>query len=768
MNTAMRWLLPAVACAFLAVLAWVLLPGRPMAFSMMLLLLLVCCLVLLLFYSRTGKSQELASSESLAHGFHSVSDNLPAAILRTAYDERRPVDYVSEHIQKLAGYAPESFLKNGRDFVSIILPDDRHRVAARIQEAAAEAREFVAEYRIMHADGVVRWVQERGRLFEMESGTRIDSVLVDIMDRKRAEKDNNQRKWLDKGLEELDRSLHSASSIEKVMDSAMEDMRRYFGVDRAWLLAQAGDSLVEWESVAERTSMEFPGLKALDRKLVMDNTMSAMQKKLMDIDGPLAADPTTEWDVPKLLKRNFSVRSMLVMCFRSSDGHLWAVGLHQCSHDKIWKPAEMSLFKEMVRRLSDAINRLQTRQDLNESEERFRIYTDQAPLGIAVLQDNRFQYVNHAFAEIFGYESKEMLTFDREDILALVHDDDRRLVSEQMAVKQGAAGNAVENYTFRHLRKDGSEGWVEIHSLTVMQDGQPADLIMLMDITRRRELEQKAAKTSNELEALVQARTASLVDKSRELEKANARLLQLDKMKSSMLTTVSHDLRTPLTSVIGFTKLLRKDILSMRKDEAVCDEHGTLTERVLKNLDIIEDEGNHLTRLVGDFLDLSKLETGGLEWDDSAIDPVETLMVAARRGERLFAEDGQVEFTWDIPESLPTMNADPKRLEQVLNNLIGNAAKFTEKGQVQLKASSEDDQLVIQVRDTGRGVPEDEKERIFERFHRVEQGDTLRRTRRGSGLGLAICREIVDHYNGTMEVSSTLGRGSTFTVRLPV
>lgn len=767
MNTAMRWLLPAVSVASLTGLAWVLLPGQPLAFALLLLLALAGGLMLFADFPKRG-GEKTGAEAPTAHGSHSVGENIPAVILRTTHDDRRPVDFVSDHIAKLSGHAPETFTEQGRDFVSVMLPDDRQRVLSKIRDAVETFEEYVVEYRIMHADGVVRWVQERGRPFEMKSGTRLDAVLLDIMDRKKAEKDHNQRKWLEKGLEELDRSLRSGHSVESVMDSAMEDMRRYFGVDRAWLLTQAMDSLVEWEVVAERTSMEYPGLKALGKKLVMDNTMSSMLKKLMQMEGPLSADPTTEQQVPKLLRRDFSVRSMMVICFSSTDGRMWALGLHQCSHDKIWKPAEVDLFKEMARRMGDTVNRLQTRQDLSESEERFRVYTDQAPLGIAVLKEDRFQYVNPAFAEIFGYEPDEMLAFDRQSILGLVHENDRKLVSEQMAVKQGAPGNAVENYTFRNLRKDGSEGWVEIHSLTVMQDGQPADLVMLMDITRRRELEQKAAQTSTELEALVQARTASLVDKSRELEKANARLLQLDKMKSSMLTTVSHDLRTPLTSVIGFTKLLRRDIMSMRKDETVCDEHGALTERVLKNLDIIEDEGNHLTRLVSDFLDLSKLETGGLEWNDSPMDPAEILMVAARRGERLFAEDGQVEFQWDIPETLPTLNADPKRLEQVLNNLLGNAAKFTEKGQIQLKAATEDDQLVVQVRDTGRGIPEDEKERIFERFHRVEQGDTLRRTRRGSGLGLAICREIIDHYNGTMEVNSTLGKGSTFTVRLPI
>ncbi|MBW2167890.1 MAG: HAMP domain-containing histidine kinase [Deltaproteobacteria bacterium] len=271
------------------------------------------------------------------------------------------------------------------------------------------------------------------------------------------------------------------------------------------------------------------------------------------------------------------------------------------------------------------------------------------------------------------------------------------------------------------------------------------------------------------LEQKVEARTKDLVKKASELEEANRRLKELDQMKSNFLSSVSHELRTPLTSVLGFAKLIRKDFakffVPLAQGEEKAEKKAT---RINENLGIIMREGERLTRLINDVLDLAKIESGRFEWRDTVFPVGEAIKQAVQAASGQFVQKPDVKFSMNIPQDLPHIKADPDRLVQVIINLLNNAAKFTEQGHVGVDAVARaDGWLEVGVHDTGTGIPPDDIDKVFNKFHQVTKGDTLKDKPNGSGLGLAICRQIIERYGGRIWAESKVGKGSKFTFILP-
>ncbi len=288
------------------------------------------------------------------------------------------------------------------------------------------------------------------------------------------------------------------------------------------------------------------------------------------------------------------------------------------------------------------------------------------------------------------------------------------------------------------------------------------------EVTERRRAEEELAWLNRDLEGEVAVRTAELAGKARELKEANLRLLELDELKSAFLSSVSHELRTPLTSVLGFTKLITRDFeasfLPLAQDE-LQQKKGL---RIRGNLRIIEQEGERLTRLINDFLDLTKIESGRIEWCDREMDLADAARRALASVRGLFAQNPAVRLAFSSVPNLPPVLADPDRLEQVLINILNNAAKFTSAGRVDVAVGRAPDGYVrITVADTGVGIPPEDRDKIFDKFHQVVHRDTLREKPQGTGLGLAICRQIVRHYGGRIWAEANEAGGSTFVMDLP-
>jgi len=424
-------------------------------------------------------------------------------------------------------------------------------------------------------------------------------------------------------------------------------------------------------------------------------------------------------------------------------------------------------FRLMSAEIEGRENKLQAmNMTLQEAEEKYRGIFENAIEGIfQATPDGVLRRANPAMARIFGYESlDEFLSNVRSLSSRIMVNPDRMQDFYDQVRDQGE----IKRFEAEYYRRDGKTIWGSLNARAIYGDSGEIILIegILEDITDRKKAEQDLADLNRHLEQLVRERTEDLVTKARELEEANQRLRELDEMKSAFLSSVSHELRTPLTSILGFSKLLHKEFaknfLPLAKDEQTLVMKG---ERIQENLSIISHEGERLTRLINDVLDLNKIESGRMGWRDERLNMTEVVDVAVNSVTGMFTQPN-VELITEIDPGLPTVIADPDRMQQVLINLLNNAAKFTEKGGVTVRAFPRFGQVRVEIADTGLGIDPEDQAQIFEKFHQT-RSDTMEDKPKGTGLGLTICREIIEHYGGRIWVESEIKTGSTFIFTLP-
>ncbi len=406
----------------------------------------------------------------------------------------------------------------------------------------------------------------------------------------------------------------------------------------------------------------------------------------------------------------------------------------------------------LLRQLDDSM------LSIRQAEERYRSIFENAVEGIfQSTPDGRILGASPSMAAILGYDSPQDLMDSLSDLARQMYVIPENRAEYKRILEERGRITGFETMLYR---KDGTICWVSISARCVRDArGEPAWYEgFMLDITQRKEAQEELDQMNRHLESLVEERTEELAQRARELEILNARLVEMDNIKSDFLSSVSHELRTPLTSILGFSKLISKSMASIGSEENL----ERKVERALSNLGIIIQEGERLTRMVDDFLDLSKIEAGRLAWNDQPVTSRDIATRAAEAAAGAFAEKPGVELRLELGEEQPLL-VDPDRLLQVLINLLNNAAKFTPTGEVVLRVlPGAGGRVRFEVQDTGVGILPEELGKIFDKFHQVRQKDTLQDKPRGTGLGLAICRQIVEHYGGKLQAVSEPGRGSTF------
>jgi signal transduction histidine kinase len=264
------------------------------------------------------------------------------------------------------------------------------------------------------------------------------------------------------------------------------------------------------------------------------------------------------------------------------------------------------------------------------------------------------------------------------------------------------------------------------------------------------------------LETRVQERTRELEELNAALNRANAELTELDRLKSNFLATVSHEFKTPLTSIKAFAEILHDEL----------EQQGAPAE-MRRFLRIIDSESDRLARLIKNVLDLSRIESGRMVWKMTDF-PVCQVIDAAVDGLLPALQQKQIQLERELAAGEARVHADQDRLQEVLANVLDNAIKASEAGQrivigCQAGEANGDGRLAmlrIWVRDFGHGIPAEQLEKIFDRFHQVSTHG--RRRKGGTGLGLAISREITEHHGGRIWAESEPGHGATFHIALPL
>ena len=251
------------------------------------------------------------------------------------------------------------------------------------------------------------------------------------------------------------------------------------------------------------------------------------------------------------------------------------------------------------------------------------------------------------------------------------------------------------------------------------------------------------------------AKTIRHVEVLREAQRRQAENLQLElasQHKSQFLANMSHELRTPLNAILGYTELILDSI------------YGEMPQKARDVLDRVQRNGRHLLGLINDVLDLSKIEAGQLSLslaDYSLKDVVHGVYSAVEP----LALEKKIALKVEVPSDLPPGRGDERRLTQVLLNLVGNAIKFTDNGEVVIRATATNGSFNLSVRDTGPGISEADQAKLFQEFQQAD--NSITRKKGGTGLGLAISKRIIEMHGGRIWVESREGQGSTFSFTLP-
>jgi PAS domain S-box-containing protein len=399
------------------------------------------------------------------------------------------------------------------------------------------------------------------------------------------------------------------------------------------------------------------------------------------------------------------------------------------------RTAELQEANEKLKK--EIAERIFVQQALVEREVQYRDLVESAnSIILRWLPDGTVVFFNRFAQSFFGYNEEEIVGQNIVGTIVAAEDstgnDRRRLAADIVARPEAHVRNVNEN-----TRKNGERVWVAWANKPILaKDGGIAEILSIgADITQ-------LVRTERELRQAMD-----------ELARAKESAETADRLKSAFLATMSHELRTPLNSIIGFTGILLQGMV------------GPLNGEQRKQLDMVHGSAVHLLSLIGDVLDISKIEAGQLSVVSEPIQVTSSIRKVVE-AVRPLAEKKGLRLDVEISPEVGTIYSDTRRLEQVLLNIMGNAVKFTEKGGVSVKCSNAADGIVVQVADTGIGIKKEDIDGMFKPFHQIDTG--LSRKYEGTGLGLSISKKLVELLGGEIWVTSEVDKGSTFGFRLPI
>jgi PAS domain S-box-containing protein len=418
--------------------------------------------------------------------------------------------------------------------------------------------------------------------------------------------------------------------------------------------------------------------------------------------------------------------------------------------DFVTKPIHPPVLRRRVRRLLEAS---WAEKALRESEKKYRSVVENVREVIFQTNVNGdWTFLNPAWTTLTGFAVEESLETNFQNY---VYPDDRELhqeVWQSLIVGKKASCR----HELRYLTKTGECRWVAIHAhSTLVTNGTITGLSgIIQDITKRRLAEAlEKEKVRLETEIIERKRTEKMIRNTLEKEK------ELGELKSRVITTISHEFRTPLTTILGSAELVKN--YSQNWSE----------EKKLKHLQRIEESVEHMTKVLNDVILIGQAEAGQLQFNPTQLD-VETITREIFEDWRRSIESQQGRKNYITPTLMFSSqgdnsqgNLDETLLRQILMNLVSNAVKFSPKGgTVHLDLVCQQGQVIFQIQDEGIGIPLEEQERIFETFYRASNVGTIQ----GIGLGVAIAKKCVDLLGGQMTLESQVDVGTTFTVTLPL
>lgn len=491
----------------------------------------------------------------------------------------------------------------------------------------------------------------------------------------------------------------------------------FFATGLLWGWAIFGYRLMNIMPIARDTVVEHmkDGMLVLDfENRIVDINPAAEQiigQNVDDIVGKNAADVLSPWQDVAIPYENVDQANDEITVTRGENTFYYDLQITPLLNRQGERTGRLILLRNITKR--------------KHTEDAYYTLVNQTAQGLVILQNMKIQFANPALSEITGIPLDELISAPISKLMHNIHPDDLSTLMHSLS--------EASQIELRFLGFEDEVRWFEFSATQIQYQGALAIQAVISDITRRK----------NSEDILRQARD--------EAEEAN-------RAKSTFLANMSHEIRTPLSAIIGYSEMLH--------EQATIKGEEKLAGR-LKNIELA---AYHLLSILNDILDISRIESGKMELHKNILNMqslLDTLLITTRP----LVTRNNNRFIVETADNLGDMVGDATKIKQILTNLLSNAGKFTTGGEITLQVSREvisdnNEQMIFIVKDTGIGMAPEVIPQLFEPF--IQADDSLTREHGGTGLGLAITQRICDMMNGSIEVESQPGEGSTFTVRLPI
>jgi len=606
------------------------------------------------------------------------------------------------------GYSLEELI--GKNYEAVTLAEDMSKVFEAynsVYRTGQPARNF--RYRVVRQDGSLSFFETSAFPLRNDKGEIIGfrGISRDITDRKLVEE-----------------ALRTLEEQHRIFVELTSDYVYVFRVD------PTGQPVLEWISEAfERmtgyTVEEFRAQPSPFENIHPDDRLATVENHRRVMEGETTVIET------RIIVKHGEVRWV-----RNYARPIW-----DNSHSRV-----VAIYGAA----QDITERKKAEEAVRRNERVLNLFVEHSPAAIAMF-DRDMKYIVASRRYLVDYNLGEQNLIGRSHYEVFPEMPDRWKEIHRRCLA-GAIEKADED---PFQRKDGRLDWVrwEIQPW-YEKEGEIGGTILFSEvITERKEAEQELTKYREHLEELVKERTAELEAKTEELQQANIRLQEVDRLKSVFLASMSHELRTPLNSIIGFTGIILQGM------------SGEISWEQRKQLTMVKNSANHLLSLINDVLDISKIEAGRVELSLEEFRLNDVVSEVADDFSIAVSEKG-LELIVEVPENV-VLFSDKRRVKQVLMNLVSNAVKFTERGAVKIAARVLDgEKLELCVSDTGIGIKEEDMSRLFEPFQQVDM--SLRKRHEGTGLGLYLTRKLADLLGGDVSAKSRDIKGSEFTFTIPL
>ena len=654
--------------------------------------------------------------------FTGLFDNLPGIVYKCRYDHDWTMEFISNGCFELTGYRVSDLLENAKlSYNDLILPEDREMVWKDVEKGVQTKQSYTLEYRIRTAEGKIKWVWEKGKAIYSADGKvkHLEGFINDITEKKHSE-------MLQHVVIELTKAALSASSLGDMYSTLHHELSYIIDVQNFYIAIYNEAS----------NTISFPYHVDYKDKFSSGPLGKGLTGYVIRTKKPLLA---TEREIAALNARGeidivgTPARVWLGVPLMVNEKVFGVMAVQSYTDPDQYTVKELELLNIIAGQIATMLSRRSAEDDV-ATQKAYLEQLFEASMEAIIMIDNNATVltVNSEFTHLFGYLAEEIIGSNIDEKIT-----NQEILDEALSVTRKAMLGSLSEMETRRKHKDGHLIDISIIVTPIRLKGEIVGAYgIYRDNTERKKIEKN----------LIAAK-----------EKAE----ESDRLKSAFLSNMSHEIRTPMNAIIGFSTLL--------SDTSITDEERQEFIRIIK------ERGNDLMRIMDDIIDIAKIEAGQvrIEVRECRVNTLLSSLYVTMNEVRKKHLKTHVNFVFKpfSPDKDFTIMTDGNRLRQVLTNLIENAFKFTDHGQVEFGYMLKTDEklgplIEFFVRDTGIGIPKDKQNVVFERFRQADDSST--RKYQGTGLGLTICKNLMTLLNGDIRLESEEGKGTSFFITLPL